>query len=137
MIFSNICIVIGFSSIYITLFRQNINNFSQPLNVIDTIYFSFVTYTTVGYGDIYPQLQLAKITVIMEIMFSLFMLIIIIGAATSRIITNERKRHEEYIKNREKEMKTRETIMKTAGIGLYGNYDEIFKEAQHRIKTKK
>jgi voltage-gated potassium channel Kch len=50
------------------------NNFSN------TMYFSFVTLTTLGYGDISPGTRLAEVIVILESITGLFYMAIIVAS---------------------------------------------------------
>jgi voltage-gated potassium channel Kch len=44
------------------------------------MYFSFVTLTTLGYGDISPATRLAEVTVILESITGLFYMAIIVAS---------------------------------------------------------
>ena len=57
--------------------------FSHPLRVLDSLYFSFVTYITVGYGDIYPVSSLAKIGTIAQMSLFFYTLVIVINGLIS------------------------------------------------------
>ena len=45
----------------------------QPISRLNAIYFSFVTWTTVGFGDIVPDTTKAKILVMVESVFGFLM----------------------------------------------------------------
>jgi len=71
-------LIIGFASIYYNLYKIDSNNFissNNHFNFIDSIYFSIVTFATVGFGDIIPKSNLAKIVVSCEILTSILVLI--------------------------------------------------------------
>ena len=57
--------------------------FSHPLSVLNSIYFSFVTFVTVGYGDIYPVSSLAQIVVIFQVALTFFILVIVVNGLIS------------------------------------------------------
>ncbi len=61
--------------------------FSQghQLTDLQTIYFSFVTSATIGYGDIAAKDPLVMKLVILQIMLSLFFLVIVITTITNRL----------------------------------------------------
>ena len=58
-----------FSLLYVYLARQDAGAFSADLNLGDALYFSVVTMTTTGYGDILPRSGLAKLMVSSQILF--------------------------------------------------------------------
>ena len=53
-------IIYIFSIVYAVIEASTDNSFSQELDIIDCLYFSVVTTTTLGYGDILPQTGPAK-----------------------------------------------------------------------------
>jgi hypothetical protein len=58
-----------FAVLYTYIGRKNEGAFSATLTLGDALYFSIVTMTTTGYGDISPKLGLAKFFVCMQILF--------------------------------------------------------------------
>lgn len=58
-----------FSVIYVYIERQDNEAFSADLNLANAMYFSIVTMTTTGYGDIIPKSGLAKFFVCVQILF--------------------------------------------------------------------
>lgn len=61
-------------------------NFGSGIDgILDAVYFSIITMTTVGYGDIIPQTVVARIVVGFECLTSYFMLGIMIGIITRGI----------------------------------------------------
>lgn len=81
--FAWILIILIFGLIYyfIGLYSATIYSASHELNFLDHIYFSFVTATTVGYGDIFP-LGFGKILVAIESIISL----LIYGVVISKLV---------------------------------------------------
>jgi hypothetical protein len=68
----------------------------HQLTDLQTIYFSFVTSATIGYGDIAPKDPLVIKLVILQIMLSLFFLVIVITTITNRL-------HDDTFYNKRKE----------------------------------
>ena len=58
-----------FSVLYVYIERQDNDAFSTDLNLANAMYFSIVTMTTTGYGDIIPKSGLAKFIVCVQILF--------------------------------------------------------------------
>jgi len=55
------------------------NAFSITLNILDSFYFSVVTFLTVGYGDIAPLAALPKVLVIIQNILTFYTLVIVIN----------------------------------------------------------
>lgn len=73
---------IGFSMAYV---YWAWGEFSRELTGrIDSIYYSFVTMTTLGYGDIYPVSEVTKIIATMQTLVGMFMFAIVIGLFLSK-----------------------------------------------------
>jgi len=76
------CTIVFYAVLYLFLYFLNRNSFNNPSNVLlrieDFIYFSAVTFATVGYGDIIPKTTFARCVVTLEILNSLFILAFVI-----------------------------------------------------------
>ncbi|WP_219079322.1 potassium channel family protein [Vibrio parahaemolyticus] len=57
---------------------------------MDSIYFSIVTITTLGYGDILPVHWLSKILVIVEVLMGVMFLAVMIGLIISTSLDHTR-----------------------------------------------
>lgn len=66
------------------------------LTDLQTVYFSFVTSATIGYGDIAPVAPIVIKLVLLQIMLSLFFLVIVITTITNRL-------HDDTFYNKKKE----------------------------------
>ena len=51
----------------------------STLSPLDFIYFSFITMTTLGYGDIVPNSTFVRGLVILEAMFGIFLLVVVVN----------------------------------------------------------
>ena len=65
---------IFFTFIYIQLDNSNFNNIDEKNSTLDKIYFSTITHSTIGYGDITPKTPRCK-----QIVLCHSMLILLIG----------------------------------------------------------
>ena len=63
--------------------------------VMQMRYFSFVSLTSVGYGDIVPHSLLARTTALLEAMLGQFYLVALIGRLVGLHIVHERGSHSE------------------------------------------
>jgi voltage-gated potassium channel len=59
-------LLVLFAATYVTIDGQQADAFSEPLNRTDGLYFTVTTFATVGYGDITPLTQLARIVVTVQ-----------------------------------------------------------------------
>lgn len=57
----HVLFIIVFTGIYYWLSQQSTYHFGRPLPLLDSLYFSMITQTTIGYGDIVPISDTAKI----------------------------------------------------------------------------
>jgi len=63
--------IIGYAGVFFTIYHLDPNAFTGKINgYSDFLYFSTVTFATVGYGDISPLSQLARLLVVTEIFVS-------------------------------------------------------------------
>jgi hypothetical protein len=60
-----------FSVVYVSIARHIPDAFSADLGLGDALYFSIVTMSTTGYGDILPKSGWAKLVVCMQILFGI------------------------------------------------------------------
>lgn len=65
--------------------------FDDCISKTDTIYFSFVTMSTLGYGDILPSDDITKLLVVSHLIASLFLFAVVIGLFLS--LASSKKSH--------------------------------------------
>ena len=74
-------VVMGMGGIYYLIHRSHVDCFQMPshlvenASVLDFVYFSFVTVTTVGYGDIVPRHSFARGLVLCQVLFGLYLIL--------------------------------------------------------------
>ncbi|NPV91173.1 MAG: two pore domain potassium channel family protein [Firmicutes bacterium] len=79
-------IVVGYSSLYTELYRRVAGSFAGELGGITSVYFSVVTFATVGYGDIYPTASLSRILVMSEILIPVILLPLVLAISIFWVI---------------------------------------------------
>ena len=78
--------LVVFSTIYLTMSHGSVSTFSQPLDHTRALYFTITVFSTVGFGDIAPRTDTARILVSTQMLLDL----IIIGAVV-RLLINAAK----------------------------------------------
>ena len=63
-----------FASTYYVMERVSAANFSQPLTKTDALYFTVTVFSTVGFGDITPKSEPARIVLIVQMLGDLAVL---------------------------------------------------------------
>ncbi len=64
------------------------NTLSEKESFLTSLYFSFVTFTTLGFGDIIPISSFAKLLVITEVFIGYLMLGLLIAILSKRVVPN-------------------------------------------------
>jgi voltage-gated potassium channel len=77
-----------FASAYIVMERLSPGDFSEPLSHSDALYFTVTVFSTVGFGDITPKTELARLVVTGQMVADVVILglaiKVIVGAVRSR-----------------------------------------------------
>ncbi len=71
-------------------------------SIVDSFYFSVVTVTTVGYGDLVPTHDASKLVVSGLILLSIPVLFFIIGVAADSIFTNFKRESDREERRKER-----------------------------------
>jgi hypothetical protein len=80
--------LVGFSIIYLSMSRNNAHTFTQILDPTRALYFTISVFSTVGFGDITPRTDPARLVVSAQMLLDLA----IIGIVVRMIFTAARSR---------------------------------------------
>ena len=65
-----------------TIFYSSIENWS----LLDSLYFSVITLTTVGFGDFFPKTDIGKMFTIVYVLVGIFLLLIFLNSLVRQMI---------------------------------------------------
>jgi hypothetical protein len=80
--------LVGFSIVYLTMSHNNVHTFTQRLDHTRALYFTISVFSTVGFGDITPRIDTARLVVSAQMLLDLA----IIGVVVRMIFTVARSR---------------------------------------------
>ncbi len=80
--------LVAFSAIYLSMSHHGASNFSQPLDQTKALYFTITVFSTVGFGDITPRTDPARLIVAAQMLLDLAL----IGAGVRLILNVARSR---------------------------------------------
>ncbi len=70
-----VALVIAFSFGYLSMSHASADNFTQHLDKVKSVYFTLTIITTVGFGDITPATDAARIIVCVQYLVDLFLIV--------------------------------------------------------------
>jgi voltage-gated potassium channel len=81
--------LVAFSAIYLAMSHQTASTFSEPLDHIRALYFAITIFSTVGFGDITPRTDAARLVVSAQMLLDLAIIGVVVrllfNAAKSRV----------------------------------------------------
>ena len=83
--------VVLFALFYASLAAADVANFSQPLSRVGAFYFTVTVLSTVGFGDIAPRSDLARLAVSTQMLLDLALIAIIVRVFTSAARSGARR----------------------------------------------
>jgi voltage-gated potassium channel len=85
--------IIVFATAYFATAQSNPSSFSERLNRTDSLYFTVTTFSSVGFGDIVPVTQAARVMVMVQMLGDLVLIGIvarvILGAVQAGLLRKE------------------------------------------------
>jgi hypothetical protein len=69
---------LAFAATYMAISAKDTHSFSDLHTPVDAVYFSVVTLTTTGFGDVYAAKDLARAMVVLEIALAWTLIVIVV-----------------------------------------------------------
>ncbi len=91
--------IIFFAVVYFYCSPTALQNFNQELSPINALYFSIVTITTLGYGDILPTSEPMQLVISVQALLGIVILGMLINAAWSNYAEKVEKKTETALKH--------------------------------------
>jgi voltage-gated potassium channel len=80
--------LVAFSSIYLAMSHEGARTFSRALDHVQALYFTITIFSTVGFGDITPRTDVARMVVAVQMLLDL----VLIGAVVRLLFDAARNR---------------------------------------------
>ena len=85
-------LIVGFASVYLVMSTADGEAFSEPLGHTAALYFAITTATTIGFGDITPKTNSARMVVMLQMAVNVLVIGVaaraMMGAAKQRAYAN-------------------------------------------------
>ena len=82
-----------FATEYYVLASATPGAFTEPVNRTDALYFTVTVFSTVGFGDIAPVTQAARIAVLVQMVADLLVLGVLLRAVTGAVEAGRARQH--------------------------------------------
>jgi voltage-gated potassium channel Kch len=70
--------IVVFAWTYLTMARSTPGAFSQPLDRVSALYFAVTLFSTVGFGDIVPKTDPARLVVTVQMLADLIVIAVVV-----------------------------------------------------------
>jgi hypothetical protein len=128
--------IVGFGGLFATIEAYAPGAFAKGHEA--WLYFSVVTFATVGYGDMAPVSALARGAVVAEIAIAMAFNAVVLSTTISWLVSDARSRREARDRARLRHMRRRDQWIKDSKLGLYaepGAMDALIADAEMAAKA--
>jgi hypothetical protein len=85
-------VMLLFATTYFVMEQYQAHSFTQGMTRVDSLYFTVTTFATVGYGDITPVTESARLTVILQMVVDLVLIGLVARAFVNSVRTGLARR---------------------------------------------
>ena len=83
--------LVAFAAVYLALSLGSPSHFSEPLDHTGSLYLAITIFSTVGFGDITPESDLARIVVSIQMLLDLVVIGVVVRLLATAAKTGTRK----------------------------------------------
>lgn len=87
--------LLSFATLYHVMSVQAPGDFNEPLSRIDSLYFTLVCFSTVGFGDIAAESEVARVVVTVQIVGNLILIAVGVRIITAAVRRGQARRQQE------------------------------------------
>ncbi|GAA1209653.1 potassium channel family protein [Pseudonocardia alaniniphila] len=84
--------ILLFATIYLVIANNRPDSFSETLDRTDALYFTLTVFTTVGFGDIVPRTEVARIVTMLQMVMGLILVGLVARMLLSAVQVAVRRR---------------------------------------------
>ncbi|MFD4181711.1 potassium channel family protein [Rhodococcus sp. NPDC058514] len=90
--------LLAFATLYHLMSLSGVENFSEPLSKVDSLYFTLVCFSTVGFGDITATTEVARAIVAVQIVGNLILIALGVRVVMAAVRLGRRRRGDEELR---------------------------------------
>ncbi|HXQ58094.1 MAG TPA: potassium channel family protein [Actinomycetes bacterium] len=84
--------LLAFAATYVKMADVQAGSFSEPLTRTDALYFTITVFSTVGFGDITPTTQAARVAVMVQMLGGLLLVGLVLRVVVDAVKTGRQRR---------------------------------------------
>ena len=129
--------IVFFSLLYRYKFANDFKNMDEGIDFVQALYFSVVSVTTLGFGDITPNLESdgLLVSVIVQVILGILIVGLFLNAISHKISTNRENEINETIRLKELELRTKSLkILKPIVMDQLSVLADIYKSTSAQVE---
>ncbi len=128
--------ILGYALIYSGLSAAYEHAFNTRIEGVAALYFSVMTFSTVGYGDIAPLERAARLASVSQVLTAYLIGTIVLAATVSWLLTQRQHQVDKAEAANRSKVEFNEEIAREAGLGLYDTTGATVREVVRRARER-